>query len=114
MEQKYTIEEIKKLAPKYKGKPENFDPSKMGKPKAEKPKKKMASQLPPPKHLEAAEKPTQQKNTPLWEDSIFSIDTSCRELDVTEEITPQNCNNSTISVYGRIITIIYCCYTMNI
>ncbi|GBP12673.1 hypothetical protein EVAR_10319_1 [Eumeta japonica] len=83
----YTTEEIRKLAPKYRGKPENFDPSKVGKPKTEKPKKKMAQTLSPPRQIDATEKPTPQKNYPLREDSVFVIDTSCRELDVSDEFT---------------------------
>jgi len=44
--------------------------------------------LPPPKHIDALKHPTPQKNEPLWADSIFGVDVSVRELDVTEEIAP--------------------------
>lgn len=87
---RYTAEEIKKIAPGYRGKPENFNPDKAGKGRApaQKQKRSIAAKLPAPTQTEATERPTPQKNTPLWEDAVFGIDTSCRELNVRETFRP--------------------------
>lgn len=89
---KYTAEEMKKIAPGYRGKIENFDPEKMGKkqsPKVSKVEKmKTSREIPKPTQLQKVETPTPQKNNPMWADSIFGIDVSIRELDVNMEHTP--------------------------
>lgn len=93
MEKKiYDANEIKKIAPGYRGKPENFDPSKIGKKPASKPtvekSRNQSRKLPEPTQLEEAKKQTPQKNTPMWADSVFGIDVSVRELEVNLEHTP--------------------------
>ncbi|KAL4710113.1 hypothetical protein ACJJTC_016515 [Scirpophaga incertulas] len=86
----YTKEEIKKIAPGYRGKPEKFDPNKKGKRQA--PKQQVrgpaTKEVTPPTALDKAANPTPQKNTPLWADSIFGIDVAVRELETNQEITP--------------------------
>lgn len=84
------MEEIRKIAPGYRGKPEKFDPAKVGKSSAPpKPKTEPASAaVPSPSALDKAKTPTPQKNTPLWADSIFGIDVAVRELHVNQEVTP--------------------------
>lgn len=84
------MEEIRKIAPGYRGKPEKFDPAKVGKGSAPpKPKTEPASAaVPSPSALDKAKTPTPQKNTPLWADSIFGIDVAVRELHVNQEVTP--------------------------
>lgn len=69
-QEKYTIEEIRKMAPGYRGKPENFDPTKVT----------------PPTNTKAPRNPTAQKA--LWAESIFGIEVSVRELQVNQEFTP--------------------------
>lgn len=44
--------------------------------------------LPPPTMIEAAKKPTPQKNHCIWEDAIFTPDANWRELVVMEEMSP--------------------------
>lgn len=86
----YTPEEIKKIAPGYRGKPENFNPEKLGKKSA--PTKKVNGPATPavtaPTALDKATNPTPPKNNPMWADSIFGIDVAVRELQVNQEITP--------------------------
>lgn len=88
----YTAEEVKKLAPKYKGKPENFDPAKVGTKKTPKqdkgPVQVKEKAVPKPNNMEKAATPTPQKNSPLWAEAIFGIDVSVRELRTEEEVTP--------------------------
>ncbi|KAJ8728934.1 hypothetical protein PYW07_006630 [Mythimna separata] len=86
----YTPEEIKKIAPGYRGKAQNFDPSKIGK-KSELPQKKQgpaSPKVPAPTATDKAANPTPPKNTPLWADSIFGIDVAVRELNVNQEVSP--------------------------
>lgn len=86
----YTKEEIKKIAPGYRGKPERFDPAKVGK-KAEAPQKKggpTSKEVAPPKSTDKATTPTPPKNSPMWADSIFGIDVAVRELQVDQSISP--------------------------
>lgn len=83
----YTKEEIKKIAPSYRGKPANFNPNHQGgKKPPTKPHGPATPNIPAPTSL--GTKPTAQKNTPIWADSIFGIDVSVRELNVNQEITP--------------------------
>lgn len=83
----YTKEEIKKIAPGYRGKPEKFNPNHRGGPKPPaKPQGPSSPQVPAPTALGV--KPTAQKNTPMWADSIFGIDVSVREINVNQEIMP--------------------------
>ncbi|PNF36255.1 hypothetical protein B7P43_G08463 [Cryptotermes secundus] len=71
----YTKEEIAQLAPRYRGKPENFDPSKKRPPgpilkKIEAPKKKLGPASPTMTRGSEVDKP--QKSTPQRNDSIIS------------------------------------------
>lgn len=93
-----TWSQIRKIAPNYRGKRKEFDPSKV-KAKANKPQdgaEKPRSNKPPvleklPEarfQSENASKPTPQKNEPMWADSIFGVDVALRELTPTEEFSP--------------------------
>ena len=88
---KAVILEIKRLAPGYRGKAENFDPSKKGK-KREAPQRSKATakttgpssgELPLPTHLQKA--PTPQRNDSIISESIFGIDVSVTEIEPRQE-----------------------------
>jgi hypothetical protein len=92
----YTMDEIRKLAPGYRGKAENFDPSKLGrkresappKPKAvsRTPKPGLSSpDLPPPTHPQR--EPTAQRNSPIISEAIFGIDVSVTEIAPRQEFS---------------------------
>jgi hypothetical protein len=72
----YSLEEIKKIAPGYRGKPENFDLKRAG----QKPRPKARASGPkspfvtPPGALERNKNPTEQKNELILQDSIFGVD----------------------------------------
>lgn len=95
MEKKvYTSEEIKKIAPGYRGKAENFDPLKKGKkreagpprPKANNPRPgPTSSEVPPPTHPQKA--PTSQRNESIISESIFGIDVSVTEIAPRQEFS---------------------------
>lgn len=82
----YTAEEIKKLAPGYRGKPENFKLNKIGQKRSqkvlpnEKPKdaKERPTTIAPPTHLGGI--PTPQRNESLISDAIFGIDVRVVEI----------------------------------
>ncbi|KAJ8728515.1 hypothetical protein PYW07_006211 [Mythimna separata] len=85
------LEEIKKIAPGYRGKPEKFDPSKVGKkstPQQQQRRGPASPAVTPPTALDKAAKPTPQKNSPLWAESIFGVDVAVRELAVNQEVQP--------------------------
>lgn len=85
-----TQEEILKVAPNYRGKPENFNPDfkktpkQKAKPKDQPPKRRVGPKsptLPPPKHVEENDaKPTPQKNDPMWSDDIYGVDMALAEI----------------------------------
>lgn len=86
----YSIEEIKKLAPGYRGKPENFDPKKVG----EKPKLKTKSRLGPkcalaeaPTSLDKNTTPSEQKNQLLLAESIFGVDITVIPIQPREDFS---------------------------
>lgn len=75
--EQYTIEEIKRLAPGYRGKAENFDPAKAGqkrKPPTPSRLGPKSSDVTPPSALHTSANPTMQKNESLLAESIFGID----------------------------------------
>lgn len=82
----YTAEEIKAIAPNYRGKPENFDPNRkkgMGKkveqnPKSSVPPKIKSIEVPKPTHLQ--EKATPQRNESIISEAIFGVDVSVTEI----------------------------------
>lgn len=76
----YTIEEVKKIAPGYRGKLENFDPMKIGKRRAPqtKPKEKRDTTLPPPTNVGFT--PTAQRNESIISEAIFGIDVTVTEI----------------------------------
>lgn len=86
----YTAEEIKKIAPGYRGKPEKFDITKVGQKRPPPPARKgpASKEVAPPTAIDKLKTPTMQKNSPLWADSIFGVDVSVREFHVDQEITP--------------------------
>jgi hypothetical protein len=91
----YSLDEIKKIAPGYRGKPANFDPTKVGKKSAppRKPKEPSTNeksrpgpssdQLPPPARPQRA--PTAQRNESMISESIFGVDVSVTEIALNQE-----------------------------
>lgn len=83
---RFTPEEIKKIAPGYRGKPERFDPAKVGKKnegaKTGKKSGLSSKEVTPPK----AKTPTAPKNASIWADSVFGIDVAIRELHVNQKL----------------------------
>jgi hypothetical protein len=80
-QQVLTIDEIRKIAPRYKGKPENFRRDKVGKPRSkEQPtvkKEKIgpkSDQAVKGEFVDREQKPTPQRNNSIILDSIFGID----------------------------------------
>lgn len=73
----YTIDEIKQIAPRYKGKPENFKPG-FKRPKAE--SKPRTNVLPAPTHINIGSKPTEQRNESIISESIFGVDITVTEI----------------------------------
>ena len=77
----YSLEEIRQLAPGYRGKPENFDPKKVGqkvKPKTKSSLGPKSAQPTAPTALHKNGSPSEQKNKLLLAESIFGVDvTSC-------------------------------------
>lgn len=78
----YTKEEIKKIAPNYRGKPANFKPNfRKDKEVSGNPPKRNGPQspvLPPPGHLQTTE--GVQRNEPIIAESIFGVDVSVTEI----------------------------------
>ncbi|CAG9772095.1 unnamed protein product [Ceutorhynchus assimilis] len=75
----YTAEEIQKIAPRYRGKPENFNPSKIGQKKpATVPKGKRNAEIPPP--TDAHHPPTAQRNDSIISEAIFGVEVSVTEI----------------------------------
>lgn len=77
----YSKEEIAKIAPGYRGKPENFDPSKKGKRGPPKPITRLGpktDKVTPPTHLQT--KSTPQRNDPIISEAIFGVDVSVTEI----------------------------------
>lgn len=99
--QKYSAEEVAKIAPHYKGKPENFDPAKLGKGRrktqnADKPqavpqhrvRPPPIVKLPTPELLHRNANPTQQKNHSLLDESIFGCEVTVVPIAPREDFTP--------------------------
>lgn len=92
----YTTDEIKKIAPGYRGKPQNFDPSRVGK-KGEKPTSKPKTpskqpkpgptgpELPPPTNPQKA--PTAQRNESIISEAIFGVDVAVTEIAPRQEFS---------------------------
>ena len=84
------MEEIRKLAPGYNGKPENFDPNKAGRkamPKTKSPNAPKSAALPAPTALDRNAVPTEQRNELLLEDSIFSMDVTIIPIQPIEKFS---------------------------
>jgi hypothetical protein len=78
-----SVEELRKVAPFYKGKPENFDPAKIGK-KTPPQKKKLGPKSPlptPPSRINTPQTPTPQRNEPMISEAIFSVDITVFEIE---------------------------------
>jgi hypothetical protein len=81
-QQVLTIDEIRKIAPRYKGKPEIFRREKVGKPRSkeqptQKKEKKVGPKTDQPvrgEFVDREQKPTPQRNHPIILDSIFGVD----------------------------------------
>ncbi|UPT53746.1 MAG: hypothetical protein 4 [Bactrocera dorsalis orbivirus isolate Bt] len=107
-EKLYTKEEIKKIAPGYRGKPENFKLNFKAKDSKPQPKGSKSQVVPTtkPTQLEEAKNPTPQRNQPLWAESIFGVDVSVRELNVNLEFQNSyaNLDNVVSEVYTALGT----------
>lgn len=87
----YSVEEIKKIAPNYRGKAENFNPDKAGK-RSSKPqpkvterkdagKTKSSSDIPPPAHINTPQTPTPQRNESIISEAVFGADVAVIPID---------------------------------
>lgn len=80
----YTAEEIKLIAPRYKGKPENFKPGFKKEKKDVKvpkvPKEERNITIPPPTHANTGSKPTEQRNESIISEAIFGVDITVTEI----------------------------------
>lgn len=81
----YTMEEIKRVAPNYRGKPENFNPDKVGKRNPRPPPKPQPNkngpkspELAPPTHLST--KSSGQRNESIIAESIYGVDVRVTEI----------------------------------
>lgn len=87
MDHGFTADQVKRIAPNYKGDPKKFDPTKVkskigkramrditGKPPPTPPAKpsKLPEVLPPPRKLEAAKAPTPQRNHDILSEAIYA------------------------------------------
>jgi hypothetical protein len=86
----YTADEIKKIAPRYRGKVENFDPERVGKkilvpPKPEKSGRKKSGPatdvMVRGSHVGVEQKPTPQRNEPIISEAIFGVDVHVTAID---------------------------------
>lgn len=83
----YSQEEIKKIAPGYRGKAENFNPSRMGKKSSKPPPPRQnkagpsTSDVPQPKLLDSNKVPTPQRNESMISDAIFGVDVKVQAID---------------------------------
>src|SRR5215469_18796148 len=85
----YSIE-IKKLAPGYGGKPENFDPKEEGqksKPKTNSPLGPKSALPVAPISLDKSTTPSEQKNELLLNESIFSVDITVIPIQPREDFS---------------------------
>lgn len=75
-----SIDEIKKIAPNYRGKPENFDTAKAGKKRMPPRRQPLATagpsspDVPVPSHINVPQTPTPQRNESIISESIFGVD----------------------------------------
>lgn len=79
---------MRKLAPNYKGKPENFNPdpkTRVGKTKTNKRNGPKSPELAPPTHLDANKNPTPQRNESIISEAIFGVDVSVVAIAPLEE-----------------------------
>ncbi|KAL1492946.1 hypothetical protein ABEB36_011107 [Hypothenemus hampei] len=83
----YSENDIKRIAPGYRGKPENFDPTKVGKKQSPKlmrrnprnaPRRAPTIEPPAPANLQTKE--TAQRNKSIISESIFGVDVSITEI----------------------------------
>lgn len=96
----YTAEEVAKMAPHYRGKPENFNPDKVGqrRKKSQNPSKPVSTQpmrvkappitkLPTPEFTHRNTNPTPQKNHSLLDESIFGCEVTVVPIAPNEQFT---------------------------
>ena len=84
------MEEIRQLAPGYRGKPENFDPKKVGqkvKPKTKSPLGPKSPRPTPSGALHKNENTTEQKNDLLLAESIFGVDVTIVAVEPVEDFS---------------------------
>lgn len=104
MEKKvYSEDEIKKIAPGYRGKAANFDPAKVGKKTAkppQKPKERSDKPTTVPKPTHVGSTATPQRNESIISDAIFGIDVRVVEIEPRQNFT---CNYSkVVDIAGEI------------
>lgn len=84
----YSQDEIKKIAPGYRGKAENFDPSRMGKKSSKPPTQSKQNKLgpktnevPKPMLMDSNKNPTPQRNESMISEAIFGVDVKVQPID---------------------------------
>jgi hypothetical protein len=98
----YTAEDIKKIAPRYKGKPENFYPNLLGKKRSPMPKAKRlgpsSDQVPKADFVAAPQKATPQTNESIISELIFGVDITVVPIDPRQNFTA---NYSTLPLIAQ-------------
>jgi hypothetical protein len=102
----YSVEEIRKLAPGYREKPENFDPRKIGrkaKPKTKSPNGPKSPILMPPSALDKNTNPTEQCNNLILEESIFEVDVTIIPIQPREDFSSNfsQLTNTAVETYNQ-------------
>jgi len=85
----YSVEEIRKMAPGYRGRPENFDLKKVGqkpKPRA-RPAGPRSPLVTPPTALARNANPTEQRNELMLTESIFGVDVTIIPIQPREDFS---------------------------
>jgi hypothetical protein len=104
-EKVYSVEELRKVAPFYRGKPENFDPKKIG--KKTPPKPRLGPKSPnatPPSRLGLSQTPTPQRNEPIISEAILGVDITVHEIEPRQnfEANYSKLPDITVEVYNSI------------
>jgi hypothetical protein len=100
-----TMGEIRKVAPFYRGKPENFDPKRVG--KKTPPPKRLGPKSPlptPPSRINTPQTPTPQRNKPMISEAIFGVDITVFEIEPrqTFDANYSNVPDLAVEVYNDI------------
>jgi hypothetical protein len=91
IERIYTADEIAKIAPNYRGKPQNFNPDKSKRIQRPRPGMKKPG-VPPAKFIDTPQTPTPQRNESIIAESIFGMDISVQPIEPLQTFQVTNAN----------------------